>query len=45
MTVKEFAKETGFTEWAVRTLVNEERVCYIKIGRKVYIHYIKSKAR
>lgn len=45
MTIKEFAKVTGFTDWAVRTLINEERICYIKIGRKYYIHYTKSMAR
>lgn len=45
MTVREFARVTGFTEWAVRTLVNEERLCYIRIGRKIYIHYTKSMAR
>ncbi len=45
MSVKEFADTTGFSEWAVRKLINEERLCYIKIGRKFYIHYTKSMAR
>lgn len=42
MTVKEFAQATGFTEWAVRTLIKEERIYYMKIGRKFYIHYAKT---
>lgn len=42
MTVKEFADASGLKECAVRRLVKEQRVCYMKIGSRYYINYPRS---
>lgn len=42
MTVREFAKASGLKECAVRRLIKEQRVCYMKIGSRYYINYPKS---
>jgi excisionase family DNA binding protein len=42
MTIREFARASGLSECTVRKLLKEEKLCYMKIGSRYYIHYAKT---
>ena len=41
LTIDKLAKKTGFSTFSIRKMVRENRIVYVKAGRKVLINYEK----